>query len=82
MQVKREVNYITKFTPILSTAFESMMQGVYYNGSTDKICLATPVQQVPSAYDTVFTTKSCKNLHRFLSEEKYAEELIFEKMAE
>ena len=40
MQPWREVNYITKFTPIKGTSFEHMIQGVYYE-SGEKICLAT-----------------------------------------
>ena len=82
MNPGREVNYLTKFTPITGTAFASMIHGVYFNGTSDKVCLATPVQQVPATFDTVLTTKNCKNLHRFLSEEKYADELIIQKMVE
>lgn len=52
---KREVNFITKFTPIRGTSFEHMIQGVYYESGM-KICLASHIQLVPKQYDTMLET--------------------------
>lgn len=42
MQPMREINYGTKFSPLRGTAFEYMVQGVYYS-TGQKVCLATPI---------------------------------------
>ena len=36
---EREINYGTKFTPLRGTAFEGMVQAIYYS-TGGKICLA------------------------------------------
>mmetsp|Transcript_10656 Transcript_10656/g.13204 ORF Transcript_10656/g.13204 Transcript_10656/m.13204 type:complete len:83 (+) Transcript_10656:439-687(+) len=64
MRPWREINHVTKFTPIKDTSFENMITGVYY-ASGQKICLAKPLQQVPEAYDTMLGTQNCPNLHKF-----------------
>jgi len=40
------------------------------------ICLASPVHQVPADYDSVFGTKSCKNLHEYYMQAHYDDEAI------
>ena len=67
---EREVNYITKFTPIRDTSFSQMMRDVYYE-SGGKVCVATPIQVFQPSHDKLLSTKGCKNLARYINDEKY-----------
>ena len=66
MQPTREQNFITKFSPLKETAFENIVYGVYYSTKA-KVCMARQVQQIPPAYDTMFETQTCPNLHRYIT---------------
>ena len=66
----REVNYLTKFTPIRGTSFEYMLNSIYTSTGT-KVCLAGSIQDVSQEFDTMLNTKNCKNVHRYIVEEKY-----------
>ena len=66
----REVNYLSNFTPIRGTSFEFMLDSIY-EGTGTTVCLAGAVQDISSTYDTMLSVKNCKNIHRYLSEDKY-----------
>ena len=42
-----------------------------YEGTGTTVCLAGAVQDISSTYDTMLSVKNCKNIHRYLSEDKY-----------
>ena len=67
----REVLYLPNYTPIRGTSLEYIMNGIYYGNKEDKMCLAGPIQDVESAYDSMLTVKNCKNVHRYLTEDKF-----------
>ena len=72
MKSWREQNYITKFTPIKGTAFENMVNGIYYSTGA-KVCVAGQHQVVPSDWDTMACTETCPNLHLYMKNELYDE---------
>ena len=67
----RDVNYLPENTPMRGTSFEYMMTGVYYGDTESRSCLAGPVQDVEQAFDTMLSSKNCKNVHRYLTEDKF-----------
>ena len=62
-------------TPLRGTSFEYMLTGVYYDRDDSeqdqKMCIAGPILEVDQAIDTMISLKNCKNVHRYLTEDKF-----------
>lgn len=67
----REVGYLTRNSPIRGTSFESILKNMYTPWRQEKVCLSGPVQEVPSHFDNVMLQKTCKNIDRMLTEDKF-----------
>ena len=68
------MNYLSANTPLRGTSFEYMLTGVYYglDGEQDqKFCLPGPIVEIDQAIDTMISLKNCKNVHRYLTEDKF-----------
>ena len=67
---KREVSYISIASPLKGTSFESIVNS-FYTENGARMCPTGPIQRIPVQFDAMLSTKKCKNLDRYLSEDKF-----------
>ena len=69
---RTEVDYLGESSPLWGTAYATILQGMV-DAWTDDVtkCTEFPIYQVPNKLDIMMHTRNCKNVHKYLNDDKY-----------
>ena len=69
LKFNKEVTFLGENSPLKGTTYEDILTGMMAEGGGQ--CLAGPIQQVPHKLDTMMHTRNCKNVHKYLNNDRF-----------